>query len=136
MSLSHLSVTLVILVTERRYLSNMSLALRKFNLEEDKLEINSKYQPSFLLSLKVELMLSLGILKRLKSLRWFYFMYAKDWIYWKEELLQHVNMKLNNKFYRFVNSFHLTIFWQVFELYFNPTIFHHLWTQSSHDGPW
>ena len=76
MSLSHLSVTLVILVTERRYLSNMSL--RKFNLEEDKLEINSKYQPSFLLSLKVELMLSLGILKRLKSLRWFYFMYAKD----------------------------------------------------------
>ena len=78
MSLSHLSVTLVILVTERRYLSNMSLALRKFNLEEDKLEINSKCQPSFLLSLKVELMLSLGILKRLKSLRWFYFMYAKD----------------------------------------------------------
>ena len=78
MSLSHLSVTLVILVTERRYLSNMSLALRKFNLEEDKLEINSKYQPSFLLSLKVELTLSLGILKRLKSLRWFYFMHAKD----------------------------------------------------------
>ena len=78
MSLSHLSVTLVILVTERRYLSNMSLALRKFNLEEDKLEINSKYQPSFLLSLNVELMLSLGILKRLKSLRWFYFMHAKD----------------------------------------------------------
>ena len=78
MSLSHLSVTLVILVTERRYLSNMSLALRKFNLEEDKLKINSKYQPSFLLSLKVELMLSLGILKRLKSLRWFYFMHAKD----------------------------------------------------------
>ena len=78
MSLSHLSVTLVALVTERRYLSNMSLALRKFNLEKDKLEINSKYQPSFLLSLKVELMLSLSILKRLKSLRWFYFMYAKD----------------------------------------------------------
>ena len=78
MSLSHLSVTLVTLVTERRYLSNMSLALRKFNLEKDKLEINSKYQPSFLLSLKVELMLSLSILKRLKSLRWFYFMYAKD----------------------------------------------------------
>ena len=78
MSLSHLSVTLVTLVTERRYLSNMSLALRKFNLEEDKLKINSKYQPSFLLSLKVELMLSLGILKRLKSLRWFYFMHAKD----------------------------------------------------------
>ena len=78
MSLSHLSVTLVTLVTERRNLSNMSLALRKFNLEEDKLEINSKYQPSFLLSLKVELMLSLGILKRLKSLRWFYFMHAKD----------------------------------------------------------
>ena len=78
MSLSHLSMTLVTLVTERRNLSNMSLALRKFNLEEDKLKINSKYQPSFLLSLKVELMLSLGILKRLKSLRWFYFMHAKD----------------------------------------------------------
>ena len=78
MSLSHLSVTLVTLVTERRNLSNMSLALRKFNLEEDKLKIDSKYQPSFLLSLKVELMLSLGILKRLKSLRWFYFMHAKD----------------------------------------------------------
>ena len=78
MSLSHLSVTLVTLVIERRNLSNMSLALRKFNLEEDKLKINSKYQPSFLLSLKVELMLSLGILKRLKSLRWFYFMHAKD----------------------------------------------------------
>ena len=43
-------------------------------------------------------------------------------------LLQHVNMKHNNQFYWHVKSFHLTIYWQVDVLYFNPTIFHNLWT--------
>ena len=42
------------------------------------------------------------------------------------ELLQHVNMKRNNTFYWYVKSFYLTIYWQVFALYFNPTIFHNI----------
>ena len=47
-------------------------------------------------------------------------------IYRKVELLQHVNLKRNKKFYWYVKSFHLTIYWQVYVLYFNPTIFHNL----------
>ena len=39
------------------------------------------------------------------------------------ELLQHVNMKHDNKFYWYVKSSHLTFYWQVFELYFDPTFF-------------
>ena len=85
-------------------------------------EINSKHQSSFLLSLEVELMLLLAILNRLKSFRWYFLMFANNWIYWEVELLQHVNMKRNNTFYWYVKSFHLTIYWQVFVLYFNPTI--------------
>ena len=53
-------------------------------------------------------------------------MFAINWIYWKVELLQYVNMKHDNKCYWYVESFHLTIYWQVFILYFNPTIFHNL----------
>ena len=49
-------------------------------------------------------------------------MFAISWIYWKIELLQNVDMKRNNKFYWYVKSSHLTIYWQVFALYFNPTI--------------
>ena len=30
------------------------------------------------------------------------------------------------KFHKYVKCFHLTIYWQVFVLYFNPTIFHNL----------
>ena len=36
------------------------------------------------------------------------------------------NMKRNNKCYWYVKSCYLTIYWQVFVLYFNPTIFHNL----------
>ena len=35
-------------------------------------------------------------------------MFAIYWIYWKMELLQHVNIKCNDKFYWYVKSFHLT----------------------------
>ena len=66
-------------------------------------EINSKHQSSFLLSLEVELMLLLAILNRLKSFRWYFVMFAINWIYWKVELLQHVNMKHNNKFYSWIS---------------------------------
>ena len=87
-------------------------------------EINSKHQSSFLFSLEVELMLILATLNRLKSFRWYFLMFANNWIYWEVELLQHVEMKCSKTFYwnRFVKSFHLTIFWQVLVLYFNPTI--------------
>ena len=85
-------------------------------------EINFKHQSSFLLSLEVELMLLLAILNRLKSFRWYFLLFANNWIYWEMELLQHVNMKHNNTFYRCVESFHLTIYWQVFILHFNPSI--------------
>ena len=97
-SLSQLSMILATLATEIRNLPNMFLALQRFNLKEDKLEleyhiehlmmkrdlgfnhddicrkseiisgfhlyitkINSKHQTSFLLSLKVDLMLLLVI---------------------------------------------------------------------------
>ena len=65
-------------------------------------------------------------------------MFAITWIYWKVELLQHVNMKCNNEFYRYVESFHLTMHWKVFVLYFNPTIFHNLQTplQNNYSGKW
>ena len=63
---------------------------------------------------------------KLRSFWWYFLMFTNSWIYWKVELLQHVNMKHNNKFYWFVKSFHLTIYWQVIVLYFNPTIFHNL----------
>ena len=56
-------------------------------------EINSKHQSSFLFSLKVELMLLLAILNRLKSFRWCFLMFTGNLIYWKVELLHHVNIK-------------------------------------------
>ena len=68
----------------------------------------------------------LAILNRLKSFKWYFLMFADNLIYWKVELLQLVNMKRNDKFYLYVKNFHLTIYWQVFVLYFNPTIFHNL----------
>ena len=71
-------------------------------------------------------MFLLAIFNRLKSFRWYFLVFAINWIYWKMELLQHVNMKRNNKCYWYVKSFQLTIYWQVFVLYFNPTIFHNL----------
>ena len=46
-------------------------------------EINSKHQSSFLFSFQVELMLLLAILNGLKSFRWYFFMFANSWIYWK-----------------------------------------------------
>ena len=61
--------------------------------------INSKHRSSFLFSFKVELMLLL-VINRLKSPRWYFLiMFANSRIYWKVELLQHVNMKHSNKFY-------------------------------------
>ena len=44
-------------------------------------EINSKHQSSLLLSLKFELILLLPILKRLKSFRWYFLMFANKFIY-------------------------------------------------------
>ena len=41
-------------------------------------EINSKHQSSFLSSLKVELMLLLTVLNRLKSFRWCFLMFANN----------------------------------------------------------
>ena len=46
-------------------------------------EINSKHQSSFLLGLEVGLMLLLAILNSLKSFRWFFLMFANNWIYWE-----------------------------------------------------
>ena len=68
-------------------------------------EINSKHQSSFFFSSKVELMLSLSILNRLKSFTKYFLMFAISWIYWKIELLQNVDMKRNNKFYWYVKKF-------------------------------
>ena len=94
-------------------------------------EINSKHQSSFLLSLKVVLMLLLDILNRLKSFRWYFLMFANNWIYWEVELLQHFNMKRNYRFYWYVKSFHLSIYWQVFVSYFNPTMLqNYSWRQA------
>ena len=55
----------------------------------------------FSFSSKVELML-LAILNGLKSFRWYFLMFANDWIYWKVELLQNVNLKRNNNCYWYV----------------------------------
>ena len=54
---------------------------------------------------KVELMLSLAILNRLKNFTRYFLMFAISWIYWKIELLQNVNMKRNNKLYWYVKKF-------------------------------
>ena len=62
-------------------------------------EINSKHELSFRFSLKVELMLLLAILNRLNNFSWYFLMFANNLIYWKVELLQHVNMKNIHKFY-------------------------------------
>ena len=53
-------------------------------------------------------------------------MFANSWTYLKVELSHHVKKKDNNKFYLYVKRFHLTIYWQVFVLYFDPTIFNNL----------
>ena len=37
-------------------------------------------------------MLLLAILNKLRSFTWYFLMFADNWIYWKEELLQHGNM--------------------------------------------
>ena len=60
-------------------------------------EINSKQHSSFLSRLKVELMLLLAILNRLKSFGWYFLMFANNQIYWKVELTQNVYMKCNNR---------------------------------------
>ena len=41
-------------------------------------EVNFKLQTSFLFSLKVELMMLLAILNRLKSFRWYFLMFANN----------------------------------------------------------
>ena len=58
--------------------------------------INSKHQSSFLFRFKVELMLLLAIIK---WVGWYFLIFANSRIYWKVELLQHVNMNYNDKFY-------------------------------------
>ena len=72
-------------------------------------EINSKHQSSFIFSLKAELMLLLAILNMLKNFRWYFLVFAINWIYWKLELLQHLNMKCNNNFY--VNIKRFSVIW-------------------------
>ena len=86
-------------------------------------EISFKHQLSFLFSLKIELMLLLAILNRLKSFWWYFLTFANNWIYWKVELLQHVNMKLNNQFYWYVKSFLLASLCSIFQLnHLPPTL--------------
>ena len=75
--------------------------------------INSKHQSGFLFSFKFELISFLATLTGLKSFWWYFLLFANSWIYWKVELLQHVNMKHNNKFYWYVKSIYLTIYRQV-----------------------
>ena len=101
-------------------------------------EINSKYQSSFLFSIKVELVLLPVILKRLR-ISMVSLMLTNNWIYCRKvELLQHVNRKHKNKFCWYAKSSHLTFHWQVFVLYFNPTIFHNLLTilWNNQRGKW
>ena len=62
-------------------------------------EINSRHRSRFLFSVEVEDMLLLTIFNRAKTFRWYFLMFANNWIYWKVELLQHVNLKCNNKFW-------------------------------------
>ena len=50
-------------------------------------------------------MFLLTMLLRLKSFSWYFLMFANKLIYLKVELLQHVNMKHSNKFYRCGNFF-------------------------------
>ena len=85
-------------------------------------EINFKHQLSFLFSLKVELILLLAILNRLKSFWWYFLTFANNWIYWKGELLQHDNMKLNNQFYWYVKSFLLASLCSIFQLNHLPQL--------------
>ena len=65
-------------------------------------------------------------------------MFAINLIYWKVELLKHVKMKRNNKCYWswYVKSFHFhsSFYWQVFVLYFNPTIFQNYKIISQRNG--
>ena len=46
-----------------------------------------------------------------------------------QEMCQHVHMKYNNKFYLFIKSLHLTIYGQIFVIYFDLTIFCNLETR-------
>ena len=50
-------------------------------------------------------MFLLTVSLRLKSFSWYFLMFANKLIYLKVELLQHVNMKHSNKFYRCGNFF-------------------------------
>ena len=59
-------------------------------------------------------MLLLAILNRLKSFRWHFLVSAIHWIYCKVELLQHVNLKRNNKCYWLLKRCYFTIYWQAF----------------------
>ena len=85
-------------------------------------EISFKHQLSFLFSLKIELMLLLAILNRLKSFWWYFLTFANNLIYWKVELLQHDNMKLNNQFYWYVKSFLLASLCSIFQLNHLPQL--------------
>ena len=104
----------------------MWVSLRKFEIIPGFhfyiIEINFKHQLSFLFSLKVELMLLLAKLNRLKSFWWYFLTFANNWIYWKVELLQHVNMKLNNQFFWYVKSFLLASLCSIFQLNHLPQL--------------
>ena len=68
----------------------------------------NQFQTSIKFSLQfrswVDVML-LAILNMLKSFRWYFLVFAINWIYWELELLQHLNMKCNNNFYVNITRF-------------------------------
>ena len=68
----------------------------------------------------------IGYINKVEKFLMVFLIFAINWIHWKVEMLENVNMKRNSKFYWYVKSFHLTIYWQVFVLYFKPTIFQNL----------
>ena len=77
-------------------------------------------------SFKVELMLLLAIVMRLKSFIWYSLRFANKRFLWKVELWQHINMKHNNKFYLSVKSSNLTVYRKILVIHFNPTILQNL----------
>ena len=72
----------------------------------------NQFQTSIKFSLQfrswVDVML-LAILNMLKNFRWYFLVFAINRIYWKLELLQHLNMKCNNNFY--VNIKRFSVIW-------------------------
>ena len=84
-------------------------------------EISSKHQSSFLFSSKAELRLLLTIFNWLKNFSQYFLMFV-----YKVELLQHVYMKRNDKFYWSVKKLSFDYLLASLGIIFQPTIFHNL----------